>query len=298
MLTEPRKGAICAASAFGLWGIAPIYFKLITTASPMEIVCHRIIWSALLLLLVVYAKGDGAQLKQLFVQKRLFWRLCLTTTLIFVNWLTFIWAVNNNRMMDASLGYFINPLVNIFLGFVFLQERLSPLKWFAVALAAAGVTIQIVKFGSVPYVALTLAFAFSLYALIRKKIHVNSLVGLLMETLIMLPVALVYLFFFADSPTANMLNNTLSLNLLLMAAGPITTLPLLLFTAAAVRLPLSTLGFFQYLAPSLMFLLAFFIYKEPFHMENGITFVFIWVALGFFSYDALHHRRVERRVTN
>lgn len=221
--------------------------------------------------------------------------LVSTAILVGANWLIFIWAVTSNHMLDASLGYYINPLINVLLGMVFLGERLRKLQWFAVALAACGVLVQLIVFGSVPVVAIALAMSFGFYGLLRKKVSVEAQTGLFIETLVMLPAASIFLFFIASTPTSNMFENPWQLNTLLIAAGVITTLPLLCFTGAATRLKLSTLGFFQYIGPSLMFLLAVLIYGEPFTSDKAITFAFIWGALVVFSFDGLRNNRKSRK---
>jgi chloramphenicol-sensitive protein RarD len=207
------------------------------------------------------------------------------------NWLLFIWAVNNHHMLEASLGYFINPLVNIVLGMIFLGERFRRMQWLAVLLAFCGVLVQLWTFGSLPIIGLGLAFSFAFYGLVRKKIAVDAQTGMLFETLWLLPVAAIYLFGIADSPTSHMGQNPWSLNLLLMAAGVVTTIPLLCFTGAATRLRLSTLGFFQYIGPTLMFLLAVTFYGEVPGADKMVTFAFIWVALAIFVMDAIYTQR-------
>ena len=194
-------------------------------------------------------------------------------------------------MLDASLGYYINPLINVLLGMVFLGERLRKLQWFAVSLATIGVLIQLVAFGSLPIVALALATTFGFYGLMRKKIGVEPQAGLFIETLVMLPAAAIYLLFIANTATSNMSDNSMTLNLLLISAGIVTTAPLLCFTGAATRLKLSTLGFFQYIGPSLMFLLAVLVYGEAFSIDKALTFAFIWGALVIFSFDGLKSNR-------
>jgi chloramphenicol-sensitive protein RarD len=220
--------------------------------------------------------------------------LAVTALLIGGNWLLFIWAVNNHHMLEASLGYFINPLVNVLLGMLFLGERFRRMQWLAVALAFAGVLIQLWQFGSLPIIGLGLAFSFAFYGLLRKKIAIDAQSGMLIETLWLLPVAAAYLFLFADSPTSHLGANAWSLNLLLVAAGIVTTIPLLFFTAAATRLRLSTLGFFQYLGPTLMFLLAVTFYGETVGQDKLVTFGFIWAALLLFILDALYTQRKLR----
>lgn len=221
--------------------------------------------------------------------------LALSAVLVGGNWLLFIWAVNNHHMLEASLGYFINPLVNILLGMIFLGERFRRLQWLAVILAFCGVLVQLWTFGSLPIIGLGLAFSFAFTARVRKKIAVDAQTGMLVETLWLLPVAAIWLFGITDSPTSHMGENPRSLNLLLMAAGVVTTIPLLCFTGAATRLRLSTLGFFQYIGPTLMFLLAVTFYGEVPGKDKMVTFGFIWVALAVFIVDALYTQRRLRR---
>ncbi|ALP40327.1 EamA family transporter RarD [Aeromonas schubertii] len=286
-----RQGVIFALSAYTLWGLAPIYFKLISQVPAGEILTHRVIWSFVLLLALVLLKRQWHRVQAVLKQPRQLALLALTSTLVGGNWLLFIWAINNGHMLDASLGYYINPLFNVVLGLFFLGERLRRLQWGAVALATLGVLVQLVAFGSLPWIALVLASTFALYGLIRKKLALDALTGLLLETLIMLPAAAVYLWGIADSPTSHLGANPASLNLLLVAAGLVTTVPLLCFTAAATRLKLSTLGFFQYIGPSLMFILAVTQYGEPLLMDKTITFACIWSALVLFSLDGLRRSR-------
>ncbi|MGR5120735.1 EamA family transporter RarD [Vibrio astriarenae] len=282
-----RQGILLAIAAYTMWGIAPIYFKSISEVSPLEILSHRVVWSVILLAGLLHVGRRWYAVREAVRTKKTMMYLCSTALLVGVNWLIFIWAVNSNRMLDASLGYYINPLFNVLLGMFFLGERLRKLQWFAVALATLGVIVQLVAFGSVPIVALALASSFGVYGLLRKKVALDAQVGLFIETVIMMPLAAIYLFIFADTPTSSLMNNPWSLNLLLVSAGVITTLPLLCFTGAATRLKLSTLGFFQYIGPSLMFLLAVSIYDEPFTADKVLTFTFIWSALVVFTIDGI-----------
>ena len=290
-----RQGVLLAIGAYTMWGIAPIYFKSIAEVSPLEILSHRVIWSFFLLAALLHFGRHWRSVRDIIKNKTKMMFLVSTAILVGANWLIFIWAVNSNHMLDASLGYYINPLINVLLGMVFLGERLRKLQWFAVALAACGVLVQLIVFGSVPVVAIALAMSFGFYGLLRKKVSVEAQTGLFIETLVMLPAAAIYLLFIASSPTSNMLDNPMQLNTLLIAAGVITTLPLLCFTGAATRLKLSTLGFFQYIGPSLMFLLAVLIYGEPFTSDKAITFAFIWGALVVFSFDGLRNNRKSRK---
>ncbi|MHA2851945.1 EamA family transporter RarD [Vibrio harveyi] len=290
-----RQGVLLAIGAYTMWGIAPIYFKSIAEVSPLEILSHRVTWSFFLLAALLHFGRHWRSVRDIIKNKTKMMFLVSTAILVGANWLIFIWAVNSNHMLDASLGYYINPLINVLLGMVFLGERLRKLQWFAVVLAACGVLVQLIVFGSVPVVAIALAMSFGFYGLLRKKVSVEAQTGLFIETLVMLPAAAIYLLFIASSPTSNMLDNPMQLNTLLIAAGVITTLPLLCFTGAATRLKLSTLGFFQYIGPSLMFLLAVLIYGEPFTSDKAITFAFIWGALVVFSFDGLRNNRKSRK---
>lgn len=289
--TEQNKGIASAICAYTLWGFAPLYFKLLGDVPAPEILIHRVIWSFVFVTFLMTMFGGFSRLRQVLKRPKQLMVLTITSILIAGNWLLFIWSVNNDHMLDASLGYFINPLINVILGMVFLSERLRKLQWLAMALAGTGVLVQIISFGSIPLVSLGLACSFGLYGLLRKKVNVDAKTGLLVETAILFPVALIFLFAnFGDSLT-HLMNNDLSLNLLLMAAGIVTTIPLLCFAAAAVRIPLSMLGFFQYIGPSIMFIMAVTLFNEPFDLEKGITFAFIWSALVIFTIDMFYKRK-------
>ncbi|WP_135385858.1 EamA family transporter RarD [Vibrio tasmaniensis] len=290
-----RQGILLAVAAYTMWGIAPIYFKSLSEVSPFEILSHRVVWSFFLLAFLLHMSRGWRKVRDTITSKPKMLYLVATSILVGANWLIFIWAVNSNHMLDASLGYYINPLINVLLGMFFLGERLRKLQWFAVALAAIGVIIQLIAFGSVPIVAIALAFSFGFYGLLRKKVSLEAQTGLFIETLVMLPIAATYLLFIADSATSDLSMNPMQLNLLLVAAGVITTVPLLCFTGAATRLKLSTLGFFQYIGPSLMFLLAVLIYGEAFTSDKAITFAFIWGALVIFSFDGLRNNKKNKR---
>jgi chloramphenicol-sensitive protein RarD len=221
--------------------------------------------------------------------------LSISGLLLAVNWLIFIWAVNNNQMLDASLGYFINPLFNVLLARLFLQESLTRLQLLAVFVALAGVFFLIFSYAQIPWIALALATSFSIYGLLRKKVAVDSMPGLLIESSIMLPFALLY-WLLMDTSSGNMLANSIDLNIMLMLAGVVTTAPLLCFTAAAKRIRYTTLGFFQYIGPSLMFLLAVMHYQEPLDVTRVVTFVFVWSGLLIYVYDSLRVYRKSRQI--
>jgi len=291
---QTRQGIFFALAAYFIWGIAPAYFKLIQQVPADEILTHRVIWSFFFMLALITLGRNWSQVRAACHNRKRLFLLAVTAVLIGGNWLLFIWAVNNHHMLEASLGYFINPLVNVLLGMLFLGERFRRMQWIAVELAFAGVLIQLWQFGSLPIIGLGLAFSFAFYGLLRKKIAIDAQTGMLIETLWLLPVAAAYLFLFADSPTSHLSANPWSLNLLLVAAGIVTTVPLLFFTAAATRLRLSTLGFFQYLGPTLMFLLAVTFYGETVGQDKLVTFGFIWAALLLFILDALYTQRKLR----
>jgi len=284
---QTREGIFYALGAYFIWGVAPAYFKLVRAVPPAEIMTHRVIWSVLFMLILITLSRSWKQVRQVAAQPKKVLLLALTAVTVGGNWLLFIWAVNNQHMLEASLGYFINPLINVVLGMLFLRERFRRLQWLAVVLAAAGVLVQLWQFGSLPVIALGLALSFALYGLVRKKIQVDAQSGMLIETLWLFPLAALYLFGIADSATSHLSANPLSLNLMLVAAGVLTTIPLMLFAAACARLRLSTVGFFQYLGPTLMFLLAVLFYGERLTPDKLVTFGFIWLALAVFIFDAV-----------
>lgn len=289
-----RSGVFNAVAAYFMWGIAPLYFKLLVELGAGEILMHRIVWSSVFIFLLVLVTKKWTVLVQLCQQPKAIAKLSISAVVLAFNWLLFIWAVNNDHLLDASLGYFINPLFNVALGMFFFSERLRKGQIIAVGLAIFGVLVQLITLGSLPLISLALASSFAIYGLLRKKMHIDSLVGLLVESLIMLPVAIIYWAYFIDSATSNLLGNSSSLNFTLVMAGVVTTAPLLCFTAAAKRLTLSSLGFFQYIGPSIMFLLATFYFNEPLYMAEFITFAFIWSALALYSYDAYNNLKRQR----
>lgn len=289
-----RSGVYNALAAYFMWGIAPLYFKLLIELSAGEILIHRIVWSSIFIFLLVLVTKKWSVLVQLCQQPKTIAKLAVSAIFLAVNWLLFIWAINNDHLLDASLGYFINPLFNVVLGMLFFSERLRRNQIIAVGLALLGVLVQLFTVGSVPLISMALASSFAIYGVLRKKMHVDSLVGLLIESLIMLPIAIFYWIYFVDSATANLALNSSTLNFTLVMAGIVTTAPLLCFTAAAKRLTLSSLGFFQYLGPSIMFLLATFYYSEPLYMAEFITFIFIWTALALYSFDAYQNTKLKR----
>lgn len=280
-----KSGVLLAIAAYSMWGFAPMYFKLLLALPAAEILMHRIIWSTLILIVLVLVTRQIPKVITALKNNAVLRILLLSGLLLGANWLLFIWAINNDHLLDASLGYYINPLLNIFLGRVFLGERLRRLQKIAVGMAVFGVAVLVISFGQVPWIALVLASSFGVYGLLRKQVAVDSLPGLLIETTMMLPFALIYWWWFA-SDASNLLANSAGMNWILFCAGIVTTAPLLCFTAAARRLMYSTLGFFQYIGPSIMFLLAVFLYGEPLVGARIITFICVWLALALFSFDS------------
>lgn len=290
-----KQGVIFALAAYTFWGIAPVYFKLVKQVPAFEILAHRIIWAFVLVLILIIAMRRMDRILPIVRSPKLIIRLTIATLLLGGNWFLFIWAINTDHLLDASLGYYINPLLNVAIGMIFFGEKMRRLQLVAIALAVTGVAIQVITFGAVPWVALALASSFATYGAIRKRLPVDSISGLWLETAILTPVMLSYLLFFANSTASDLSANSWQLNALLVAAGLVTTVPLLCFTAAAQRIRYSTLGFFQYIAPSLMFLLAVLAYGEPLQESKLVTFVIIWSALALYTIDSVVKRQRSRR---
>jgi chloramphenicol-sensitive protein RarD len=292
-------GVVYATSAFLIWGISPIYWKALRAVPALEIILHRIVWSFFFLVPLVILMRRWQEFKDALKNYRTVLVLLFTALIVGGNWLLYIWAVNTDRLIQASLGYYINPLVNVLLGVVFLKERLRPPQIVAVLLAAAGVLYLTFYYGEFPWIALTLAVSFGIYGLIRKIVPVGSLVGLTVETLLLSIPALAYLFYLDSHGVGAFLRVSLKLDLLLMGCAIATAMPLLFFTLGARRLYLSTVGLLQYIAPSCMFVLAVFLFREPFSKAQVVTFIFIWTALAIYSTDSVrYYHRSEQRPSN
>ena len=290
-----KQGVIFALAAYTFWGVAPVYFKLVKQVPAFEILAHRIIWAFVLVLILIIAMRRMDRILPIVRSPKLILRLALATVLLGGNWFLFIWAINTDHLLDASLGYYINPLLNVAIGMAFFGEKMRRLQLVAIAMAVLGVAIQIITFGAVPWVALALASSFAIYGAIRKRLPVDSISGLWLETALLAPIMLGYLMFFANSSASDLTANSWHLNLLLVAAGLVTTVPLVCFTAAAQRIRYSTLGFFQYIAPSMMFLLAVLAYGEPLEESKLITFIIIWGALALYTVDSVLQRQRNKR---
>ncbi len=288
-----RAGVFFALAAYGLWGLFPLYFRAVRSVSPEEVLAHRIIWSAAFLLLLVTARRNWPAMMNALRCRRTLLTLCVTTVLIAGNWFVFIWTVTNDQVMQASLGYFINPLASMLLGRVFLRERLRRWQVVSVLLAGAGVVYMTLASRQPPFIALFLAASFACYGLLRKTAKVDSLVGLAVETTLLGPLAVVFLGYEMYLGTATFMSVSVHLDLLLVMAGVLTAIPLLSFTAAARRLRLSTMGLLLYIVPTGHFLLAL-AFGEPLTRVRVISFVCIWAALAVYSVDAARHARTSR----
>lgn len=291
-MTESSKGGCYAIGAYGFWGFSAMYFKWVAVP-PLEVLAHRIIWSLVLLVPCAVVLRQLRDLTVLLRRDRLPW-LLLSSLLVSTNWLIFIWALQNDRMVEASLGYFMNPLVNVVFGALLFAERLSRIQLAAVLLAALGVVNEVVAVGVVPVLGLGLATTFALYTVVRKRLNVGAVIGLTVETGILTPLALVYFGYLVWSGQNTFGGDDGRWDVPLLAAGLVTAIPLLLHASAAVRLSMTVLGLFQYLAPTVQLLLAVYVYGEPFGVGRMITFACIWAGLVIFSVSNLYHRSRDR----
>ena len=280
-------GALAAAAAYILWGLFPLYIKQLPGVPAFELVLHRAVWSLVFVMIVLAALRRFAWLPAALRQPRLLLVTTFSALLLSSNWLIYVWAVGAGRIVDASLGYFINPLVSVLLGYAVLHERPRALQWLAVAVAAAGVLWLTLAAGELPWIALVLACSFGTYGLLRKRTPLGALEGLALETLVLAPLMLPLLLWFSVQPGSALAGGSVPTLLWLLAAGPVTAVPLLLFAIGARRVTLATLGVLQYVSPSLQFLLGVFVYGEPFDSTRLVGFGFIWTALLLYSAEGL-----------
>lgn len=290
-----RQGVLFGLSAYLLWGCFPLFFKALEQVGPLEIVAHRVCWAALFLLLAVSFRGQLGAVAKTLKDPVLLGTLCASTLLIGTNWLVFIYAVVQGEVLQSSLGYFLNPLVSVLLGFLFLRERLSRRQQLSVVFAALGVLTLALYLGRVPWIALTLACSFGLYGLLRKIARIEALVGQSVEALLLAPFGLAYLLFLHHQGSGSFLAGTLRFDLLLPLSGLVTAIPLLLFVGAARRLRLATIGFMQYLTPSLHFAWAVGLFHESFSRVHLVSFMLIWLGLALYSLEALRQARPTLR---
>lgn len=290
--TEVRQGLLAGGGAFLIWGITPVFWKLLQSVPALELLAHRIIWALVLIVLWLTLRRRWHDLRRAVGHRRTLVALVASTACIAVNWGLFIWAVNTDRVLATSLGYYINPLVSVLLGMVFLGERLNRVQWVAVGLAAAAVTLMTAGAGGLPWISLGLAFSFGLYGLVRKTVAADAVIGLAFETLALTPLCLAYLLRAEGLGVGAFGHHGLGFDLLLVATGAVTATPLILFTLGARRLPLSTVGLLQYIAPTCTFALAVLVYGEPFGWIQLVSFILIWLALGLYTADLRRRLRL------
>lgn len=296
LASRRAQGLAATIGAFAIWGLFPLYLRALAAVPPLQLVAHRVAWACVFVLGWMAWRGELSSLRQVFTQRGVLLRLAVTAILITINWLVFVWAVANDRVVETSLGYFINPLVNVVLGVILLSERLNRAQWTAVALAALGVVYLTVSAGHLPWIALALALSFGLYGFIRKTAQVEALPGLAVETALLAPLAIGYLVWAGVQGSGAMGHAGRSVDALLVASGAITAIPLFLFAHGARRLPYSTVGIIQYLAPTLQLATAVLVFHEPFDRARAAGFACIWIALLIYAGDGLlRSRRVMPR---
>lgn len=285
--TEQQAGVLNAAFSYILWGLLPVYWKLLHHVDADQILANRVFWAFFFIAAVLVMTNKWtlftATLRGLATNKKQLAALTVASLLISINWFIYIWAVNTDQMIEAALGYYINPLVSVLLGMVFLKERLTSFQYVSFGLAAIGVLIMTISYGQFPVIALALAVSFGLYGLAKKMIKVDSAVGLALETMVVMPLAAIYLGYVWIQGNSSLLSGSWTTSLLLAGAGAATAIPLLYFAKGAQRIPLATLGILQYIAPTLTLILGVFVYKESFSVIHLLAFSFIWSALILYS---------------
>jgi chloramphenicol-sensitive protein RarD len=274
-----NKGVWNGIGAYALWGFFPIYWKFLHQVPALQVIGHRISWSFILLIAVIVFTKQWKEFRSAALKPKTLAIYAIASVLLTINWLVYVWGVNAGFIVETSLGYFINPLLSVLLGVVFLRERLRLAQWIPVGLAAAGVTYLTVAYGRLPWIALSLAFSFGIYGLVKKLAPLGSLYGLTVETAIVFPFALLYLIFVNVAGDGAFFHTSLSTDLLLIGTGVVTSIPLLMFASAARQIPLTMIGVLQYIAPTLQFLIGVFLYHEPFDQRRLIGFSLVWLAL-------------------
>jgi chloramphenicol-sensitive protein RarD len=286
-----KKGILAGIGAYTLWGLFPIYWRLLEEVPAIEILANRMVWSFVFVAIVLTIQKDWDWLREVIHNRRIVLTYTLAAILLSINWFTYIWAVNAGFVVEASLGYFINPLVNFLLGVIFFGEKLRSGQVAAVVLAGLGVVYLTLNYGSLPWIALVLAFTFGIYGLIKKTARLESMHGFSLETLVLFLPAVGYLFFRQVNGQGALVAQGAGVTLLLILAGPVTSIPLLLFGFSARRIPLSMLGFIQYIAPTLQFMLGVFVYDEPFPPARLVGFSIIWLALIVYTLEGVFLNR-------
>ncbi|MGW0486395.1 EamA family transporter RarD [Nonomuraea sp. NPDC003214] len=293
-MPDLRRGVLFGVAAYAMWGLFPLYWPLLKPSGAVEILAHRIVWSLVAVVAVLLVRRHWSWVKELVRQPRKLGLLTVAAVVITVNWGTYIYAVNTGHVVESALGYFINPLVSVLFGVLLLKERLRPLQWTAVGFGALAVLVLTVNYGRPPYMALVLAVSFAVYGLVKKQANVGAAESLTVETLVLLVPALVYLTFLQQQGQSTFGTLGAGHVALLVGAGVITALPLLAFTASAIRVPLSTIGLLQYIAPVLQFLVGVLIAKETMPPSRWAGFAIVWIALAIFTYDSFRAARARR----
>jgi len=290
--TRVNKGILYGIGAYALWGLFPLYWKQLHDVDALQVIGHRIGWSFILLLTYILVTGEWKAFRSVAFSRKTIAVYSVAAILLSVNWLVYVWGVNAGFIVETSLGYFINPLLSVLLGVIFLRERLRPWQWVPVGIAAVGVAYLTFVYGRPPWIALSLAFSFGFYGFVKKLSPLGSLYGLTLETGIVFPVALIYLVFMNFTGTGAFLHEDGRIDLFLIGSGVATTIPLLMFASAAKQIPLSIVGMLQYIAPTLQFLIGVLVYKEPFDFAHFIGFSIVWVALIIFAVESYLANRV------
>ena len=288
-----NRGILSGIGAYALWGFFPIYWKFLHDVPALQVIGHRIGWSFVLLLAYIVARGQWRAFRASAMSWRTIGIYSIAAVLLSFNWLIYVWGVNAGFIVETSLGYFINPLLSVLLGVIFLRERLRPMQWIPVGIAAIGVGYLTFVYGRLPWIALSLAFTFGFYGFVKKLSPLGSLHGLTLETGIVFPVAVIYLVFVGFSGSGAFLHDGPLVDVLLVGAGLVTTIPLLMFASAAKQIPLTIVGLLQYIAPTLQFLIGVFLYKEPFDQAHFIGFAIVWAALIVFAIESYAANRVS-----
>lgn len=287
-----NKGILYGIGAYALWGFFPIYWKLLHDVPALQVIGHRIGWSFLILLAYIVARGQWKAFRASAMNWRTIGIYTIAAVLLSFNWLIYVWGVNAGFIVETSLGYFINPLLSVLLGVVFLRERLRPWQWVPVGIAAIGVGYLTFVYGRLPWIALSLAFTFGFYGFVKKLSPLGSLYGLTLETGIVFPVAVIYIVLVGLNGTGEFLHNGSLIDVFLIGSGLVTTIPLLMFASAAKQIPLTIVGLLQFIAPTIQFLIGVFIYKEPFDQAHFIGFSIVWVALIIFAVESYMANRI------
>lgn len=289
-----NKGIWYAIIAYSIWGLFPLYWKPLHDVPAMQIIGHRIGWSFILLFLIIILSRQWKEFRAAAFQWRTLMIYTVSAVLISINWLVYVWAVNAGLVVEASLGYFINPLLSVLLGVIFLREKLRTWQWVSLGVAALGVVIVSFAYGTFPWISVALALSFGLYGLVKKRAPLNSLHGMTIETGIVFIPALLYLLTLEAQGQGAFLHTNVTSNLLMIGAGAVTTIPLLLFSSAAQRIPLALIGIIQYITPTMQFLLGVFFYKEAFSIEQLIGFGLVWLALIIFTLEGFLARKASQ----